>query len=170
MVFQEVSVRFLLEAGTIHLHSQRSGLWCGRAFDMGATFGPLIWERAKVGNFFLFMDIISIMSIIRIVLYCHIGTTSYRAHFGWRRRTFLYFLICRTNSRGFCMSFMLFGLKAQTFRPCPQTDVHGALKNEQVQYMQHVTHWFVCKGCYISCYYMYYITYAYYIYYVLLYQ
>ena len=66
-------------------------------------------------------------------------------------------LCCRTNSQGFCLSFMHFDLRASTFRPYPQTKatlmcmvlpdadhlplclwvlklicVHGALEDEQV--------------------------------------
>ncbi len=36
--------------------------------------------------------------------------------------TTLYLLICRTHSRGFCMSFMHVDLKASTFSPYPQIE------------------------------------------------
>jgi hypothetical protein len=31
-------------------------------------------------------------------------------------------LYCLINLQGFCMSFMIFDLRAKTFRPCPQTE------------------------------------------------
>ena len=56
--------------------------------------------------------------------------------------TTLYFLICETNSQGFCMSFMHFDLKAKTFCPYPQTEA-------TLMCMGHMRmSRFVCKGCY----------------------
>ncbi len=87
---------------------------------MGAGQGGHLWFP---------IDMISIMSIIRIKSCCPIGTlwlaaadstgdtiplitggSSQGTPENWTNN--LYFLICRTSSRGFCMSFMLFGLKA----------------------------------------------------------
>ena len=46
-----------------------------------------ILKRAKVCWFLYFIGIIDIMRIIPIILCCCLGTMSYHAHFGWRRRT-----------------------------------------------------------------------------------
>ncbi len=49
-----------------------------------------ILKRAKMCWFLYFIDIIDIVDIMRIIpiiLCCYLGTMSYHAHFGWRRRT-----------------------------------------------------------------------------------
>ncbi len=116
-------------------------------------------SRAKVCCFLYFIDVIDIMLIIRIILCCCVGTTSYRAHFGWRRRTaqgiqcpwlqadqawgcrktgqYPIFSYLPNKSARFLYEFHAFRFERLDLPPLPTDlsdfDVHGALKDEQVR-------------------------------------
>jgi hypothetical protein len=134
-----------------------------------------IWERAKMCCLLYFIDIITIMLIIRIILCCCVGTTSYRAHFGWRWRTALDYRRIQHGDAGnlsnypilsylpdefarFLYEFHVFRFESLDLPPLPadrsDLGVHGELKDAQIR-VQRLLHYLlaivVCNILYLLC-------------------